>query len=909
MTQEPPNKPSLQEQLSDGLIKLVIAGSGGSTLYFLFHNEVPKALIAGVVTTVIGLLTKFGEGLMKPLQEGMSARGERAGKAIDKGIDQNFDHAQKTLTNFQQQYLDALKVDCYAIDIEGHQLDQTLALEDIFVPLRIESTLSDHLDVRNKWEIWDFLPTKSNQNSYRRIVVLAPPGYGKSTLLRYLTFAHITRSGRANQTLQLLPILLRLRDIHTLIQDENSLLLPELIAKHLETKGEFRHLKLSKEWFESQLKQKDCLVMFDGLDEVPKSQRSKVRLWVDREMKAYKRTQFILTSRPYGFESQPDEPIVPVNVDLKLKVLDFTNDQKRSFIDNWYRAIVEQRWNILREENRRKPVERRLSEDAIAIKIEQEAINYANDLSQQLFASSALTDLAKNPLLITMIAATHRAQTELPKRRVELYDTICRLLLGTRPSVKKTSLMLTASQNKAVLQGVAWNLVLQEKTQFIPTEGAPWIAEILTRCGRDQPLTAERFWEEMRDIAGLLVEKEVGLYEFAHQTFQEYLAALYAKEHAQEAMVIQNIANDRWEEVICFYAALGNATNLINAALDCLRDYPDAPKAYLIKLINRCKHECREVDRQMIDRCERELFNDWSVPANLEFEEFIAFELWQRFDEGKGLIFLDAKIGISITEEYITFGEYQLFLKSQATGQFHSQATAIKILAGQERRSVTGISWQDARWFCAWLSTQLNWEPDNGLFDYRLPTVEELQQSPDRDNLITYTNSPDRPGNALRVVRAVIPDRYRSLQNYLSSGRWQEADEETLDVMLEVAEQKDKGHLDGEDIHKFPCKDLRTIDQLWVKFSGGRFGFSVQKQIYVETGNSLDNQYHGESWKRFCHQVGWMKGGYIAYTDMKFGTNACRGNLPRRSVLPTFWVEGGSWEGCVLFFRAETCEL
>jgi len=274
------------------------------------------------------------------------------------------------------------------------------------------------------------------------------------------------------------------------------------------------------------------------------------------------------------------------------------------------------------------------------------------------------------------------------------------------------------------------------------------------------------------------------------------------------------------------------------------------------------------------------------------------------------LIAIDDKTAID--PNYITWDEYQLFLEAQITGQFHSQATIVQAPTEQSdaaNQPVTGISWQDARWFCAWSSTHAPLQSDKVVYDYRLPTVEELQRSPDRDNLITHTDFENRPGNALRVVRTVIPERYRSLQNYLSSGRWQEADEETLDVMLEVAEQKDKGHLDGEDIHKFPCKDLRTIDQLWVKFSGGRFGFSVQKQIYVETGNSLDNQYHGESWKRFCHQVGWMKGGYIAYTDMKFGTNACRGNLPRRSVLPTFWVEGGSWEGCVLFFRAETCEL
>ncbi len=34
------------------------------------------------------------------------------------------------------------------------------------------------------------------------------------------------------------------------------------------------------------------------------------------------------------------------------------------------------------------------------------------------------------------------------------------------------------------------------------------------------------------------------------------------------------------------------------------------------------------------------------------------------------------------------------------------------------------------------------------------------------------------------------------------------------------------------------CEDLRTIDQLWVKYSNGRFGFSVQKRIWHSIGGN-----------------------------------------------------------------------
>ncbi|MEM8545941.1 MAG: GUN4 domain-containing protein, partial [Cyanobacteria bacterium P01_H01_bin.119] len=69
----------------------------------------------------------------------------------------------------------------------------------------------------------------------------------------------------------------------------------------------------------------------------------------------------------------------------------------------------------------------------------------------------------------------------------------------------------------------------------------------------------------------------------------------------------------------------------------------------------------------------------------------------------------------------------------------------------------------------------------------------------------------------------------------------------------------------------FPCADLQTIDRLWVKYSNGQFGFSVQKRIYVECGAQLDGQYPGDKvWNEFCRRVGWMNGknSYVSYSDL-----------------------------------------
>jgi serine/threonine protein kinase len=120
---------------------------------------------------------------------------------------------------------------------------------------------------------------------------------------------------------------------------------------------------------------------------------------------------------------------------------------------------------------------------------------------------------------------------------------------------------------------------------------------------------------------------------------------------------------------------------------------------------------------------------------------------------------------------------------------------------------------------------------------------------------------------------------YRKLRDLLKVGKWKEADEETAWVMLAVAKREKEGWLDDEHIDNFPCEDLRTIDQLWVKYSKGKFGFSVQKRIYQGFGGT--REYNSEIWRQFGDKVGWRKGGdWLYYKDITFDKKARRGHLP-----------------------------
>ncbi|MGK7902690.1 MAG: GUN4 domain-containing protein [Hormoscilla sp.] len=126
-----------------------------------------------------------------------------------------------------------------------------------------------------------------------------------------------------------------------------------------------------------------------------------------------------------------------------------------------------------------------------------------------------------------------------------------------------------------------------------------------------------------------------------------------------------------------------------------------------------------------------------------------------------------------------------------------------------------------------------------------------------------------------------VPARYHKLRDLLSAGKWEEADRETFKVMLQVADREKEGWLEREANINFPCEDLRAIDKLWVKSSNGRFGFSVQKRIWLEVGGSLDY----ETASRLADRVGWReKGEWQLSSDLTYSLAAPAGHLPARAA-------------------------
>lgn len=870
----PLNKEDIRRILDSKLVNTGLPGAiAGFGISRAFEGEWWQfASLAGIAVGV-WVLVKLGDRL--------ASRVEHVFEHADRAFDHQLDRTLTTLSQFHYRYLEALKTYCHNLNVEGFRgYLPRLALEHVYVPLRVNAGAPQAATLpQSNLNIWDLLPKADHPDHhfpYRLLAIVADPGYGKTTLTRFLTLSFANQTYIKRGAKPLIPILLPFRDIYPRIQSKTTPILHELIVEQVQQLPRCQDLYASGRWFKHQLNDGQCLVMLDGLDEVPDSQRELASRWAHWQMQNYP-SQFILTSRPHGYDGGLFEGV------QRIDILDFNNDQKRAFIDQWYRYISwELIWKRHWDDSQYDEAAKRLSRQQAEAQSNADAQRAADDLSRQLFADQNLTDLAKNPLLITIIAATHEASESLPNRRIRLYQKIFNLLLEDRPNRRDTRLTLSsAEENQQVVQLLALRMSEQNITQISPRQGASWIQQRLAEHCHEENLTARAFLREIQQISGILAGGEGHLYEFTHKTFQEYLTAFeLAQQPSGQDIMLRQISNPDWKEVVAFYAALTDAAPFVEAVLD-------TPSRDGLKLAQRLVNESKRLSEPLKERLlqARQVLAPESAEVRLE----------HRF---QSLTALDCNIAIS---EPITWGEYQLFLYDQSERQFHSQAKHHHVSAEQRHQPVTHIGHQDAWWFCAWLSTQTYLAPDDGVYDYRLPTGAEQAQ------IYSTQDSSD----VLRVVRQRISPIYRELVNYLANGRWKEADQETDRLMLKAVgiKAEDRGYLELEEIQQFPWEALELIDNLWIKFSGGRFGFSVQKQIWLDVGGTLDFNEEEESttaaFEKMSDRIGWKKqGSYINYRDVQFHPDAPVAHLPFRWHSPSPW----GWTGFrFLLARIQNC--
>lgn len=399
-----------------------------------------------------------------------------------------------------------------------------------------------------------------------RLIVLGDPGAGKTTMLRFLalTFARARRnkpSGDSTRDRRIDES--RVREARTRVREAFELRffpLPVFVfLNRLRDVAEWpkgRSLldALRDEWkavdslrdfperfFQEKLQRGECIFLFDAYDELgTKEARDAIARHIgDLANSAPTGNRFIVTSRIVGYSGQLAQYGFRA-----LTVEHLSWQLVADLVHRWYTALKEPQ--------------------------------LAQSLLETLEANPRISELAANPMLLSLIVLVQYVKRIIPERRDLLYDECVGILVERRfapPSVQAVfNNILEAQDAISVLRKVA-RTYHESRLREMPREllQAQVIGPIVDRMTKSTAtkLAPSEILRNIEDRSQILVER--GLNEhgqpviaFSHMTFQEYLASADLRRESSVIgqasvtdILLKQYAQDPewWEEVALLYAA------------------------------------------------------------------------------------------------------------------------------------------------------------------------------------------------------------------------------------------------------------------------------------------------------------------------------------------------------------------
>ncbi|MFF4084605.1 NACHT domain-containing protein [Streptomyces sp. NPDC001777] len=302
-------------------------------------------------------------------------------------------------------------------------------------------------------------------------------------------------------------------------------------------------------WVGRVLESGRALLLVDGLDEVLAEDREQAHQWLSRLLDRYPDIRCVATVRPLAVE--------PGWLDAQdfeeLRLLPMGDRDVESFVAAWHRAA-------------------RLDDD------DHETLGMLErDLVQQFAQNPALRDLARTPLLCAVICALHRRrQGLLPETRWSLYDSALTMLLGDRDKRRRIDapegITMNVEEQAQLLQRIAVWLVrcgqseLQRPAALRQLERTlPGMERLRTQGPPEAVLT------HLLNRSGVLQERADGVYQFAHRTFQDFLAAKEFVEGDHLHELLGRAGSQNWYDVILLAAGHCDRRDhpvLVNGLLD-----------------------------------------------------------------------------------------------------------------------------------------------------------------------------------------------------------------------------------------------------------------------------------------------------------------------------------------------------
>ncbi|PSM44578.1 hypothetical protein C6Y14_05690 [Streptomyces dioscori] len=358
----------------------------------------------------------------------------------------------------------------------------------------------------------------------RRTLVRGLAGSGKTTLLQWLAVSTARRSlpPELNHLAECLPFVLPLR---TLVR-RGGLPAPH---EYLTAVGCPRDGAQPANWADRALVDGRALLLIDGLDEVPRAQRTKTRQWLRELLAAYPQAALLVTTRP----SAVPEGWLADGGFTELTVRPMSTRDVAVFVTRWHTAAATNATNA--------------QERAHLTTLEE-------TLKDTVRSQRDLARLTTTPLLCALVCALHRDRRgHLPHGRMALYEAALSMLMHRRDRERDIEepegLSLTEHQSVQLLQRLAYWLIRNGQTE-LDHDTARALIEVALPAMPHIARQADAVLTHLLARSGLLRQPTAETIDFVHRTFQDYLGAKAAIEARDIPLLVRHAHDDQWEDVL-----------------------------------------------------------------------------------------------------------------------------------------------------------------------------------------------------------------------------------------------------------------------------------------------------------------------------------------------------------------------